>query len=63
MEHGKYLLAATFGNAWRPASLGNVKLSPRTSLRKGQQVAAAGLDCRPTPSRSTSCSTLRLGFA
>lgn len=55
-EHGKYLLAATFGNVHGVYKPGNVKLRPDI-LAQGQQVAAAKLDCRPTPSRSTSCST------
>lgn len=41
-EHGKYLLAATFGNVHGVYKPGNVKLRPDV-LAKGQQVAAAKL--------------------
>ena len=41
-EHGKYLLAATFGNVHGVYKPGNVKLRPEV-LAKGQQVAAAKL--------------------
>ena len=41
-EHGKYLLAATFGNVHGVYKPGNVKLRPDI-LAKGQQVAAAKL--------------------
>jgi fructose-bisphosphate aldolase class II len=41
-EHGKYLLAATFGNVHGVYMPGNVKLRPDV-LAKGQQVAAAKL--------------------
>ena len=58
-EHGKYLLAATFGNVHGVYKPGNVKLRPDI-LAQGQKVAAAKLGLSPlmlTPSRSTSCST------
>jgi fructose-bisphosphate aldolase class II len=44
-EHGKYLLAATFGNVHGVYKPGNVKLRPEV-LAEGQKVAAAklGLD-------------------
>ena len=41
-EHGKYLLAATFGNVHGVYKPGNVKLKPEV-LKEGQQVAAAKL--------------------
>jgi fructose-bisphosphate aldolase class II len=41
-EHGKYLLAATFGNVHGVYKPGNVKLRPDV-LEQGQQVAAAKL--------------------
>ena len=41
-EHGKYLLAATFGNVHGVYKPGNVKLRPDI-LEQGQQVAAAKL--------------------
>ncbi|MEZ0051126.1 fructose-bisphosphate aldolase class II [Mycobacterium sp. MAA66] len=41
-EHGKYLLAATFGNVHGVYKPGNVKLKPEV-LAEGQQVAAAKL--------------------
>jgi fructose-bisphosphate aldolase class II len=41
-EHGKYLLAATFGNVHGVYKPGNVKLRPEV-LAKGQQVASAKL--------------------
>jgi fructose-bisphosphate aldolase, class II len=41
-EHGKYLLAATFGNVHGVYKPGNVKLKPEV-LKQGQQVAAAKL--------------------
>jgi fructose-bisphosphate aldolase class II len=41
-EHGKYLLAATFGNVHGVYKPGNVKLRPEI-LAQGQQVAAAKL--------------------
>jgi fructose-bisphosphate aldolase class II len=41
-EHGKYLLAATFGNVHGVYKPGNVKLRPDV-LQQGQQVAAAKL--------------------
>ena len=41
-EHGKYLLAATFGNVHGVYKPGNVKLRPEV-LAQGQQVAAAKL--------------------
>ncbi|EUA22929.1 fructose-bisphosphate aldolase [Mycobacterium xenopi 3993] len=55
-EHGKYLLAATFGNVHGVYKPGNVKLRPEI-LAEGQKVAAAKLACRPARSRSISCST------
>src|SRR6476659_6081711 len=41
-EHGKYLLAATFGNVHGVYKPGNVKLKPEV-LKEGQKVAAAKL--------------------
>ena len=41
-EHGKYLLAATFGNVHGVYKPGNVKLKPEV-LAEGQKVAAAKL--------------------
>lgn len=41
-EHGKYLLAATFGNVHGVYKPGNVKLKPEV-LKEGQEVAAAKL--------------------
>ncbi|MCV7173454.1 class II fructose-bisphosphate aldolase [Mycobacterium manitobense] len=49
-EHGKYLLAATFGNVHGVYKPGNVKLKPEV-LAEGQRVAAArlGLDSQARP--------------
>jgi fructose-bisphosphate aldolase, class II len=49
-EHGKYLLAATFGNVHGVYKPGNVKLKPEV-LAEGQRVAAAklGLDAQARP--------------
>ena len=55
-EHGKYLLAATFGNVHGVYKPGNVKLRPDV-LEQGQKVAVAKLGCPKAPSRSTSSST------
>ncbi|MDQ1750920.1 MAG: fructose-bisphosphate aldolase, class [Pseudonocardiales bacterium] len=45
-EHGRYLLAATFGNVHGVYKPGNVKLRPDV-LKKGQDVAAAKLGLPP----------------
>jgi fructose-bisphosphate aldolase class II len=45
-EHGKYLLAATFGNVHGVYKPGNVKLKPEV-LAEGQKVAAAKLGLSP----------------
>jgi fructose-bisphosphate aldolase class II len=45
-EHGRYLLAATFGNVHGVYKPGNVKLRPDV-LKKGQDVAAAKLGLAP----------------
>jgi fructose-bisphosphate aldolase class II len=49
-EHGRYLLAATFGNVHGVYKPGNVKLKPEV-LAEGQKVAAAklGLDSEAQP--------------
>jgi fructose-bisphosphate aldolase class II len=45
-EHGRYLLAATFGNVHGVYKPGNVKLKPEV-LKEGQEVAAAKLGLPP----------------
>ncbi len=56
-EHGKYLLAATFGNVHGVYKPGNVKLRPEV-LDQGQKVAVGQARICPTAqSRSTSSST------
>ena len=59
-EHGKYLLAATFGNVHGVYKPGNVKLRPDV-LDQGQKVAAAKLGLPLAQSLSTSCSTAAPG--
>ena len=55
-EHGRYLLAATFGNVHGVYKPGNVKLKPEV-LAEGQRVAAAKLGLAEGACRSTSSST------
>ena len=55
-EHGKYLLAATFGNVHGVYKPGNVKLKPEV-LEEGQEVPPRSSVWPPAASRSTSSST------
>ena len=55
-EHGKYLLAATFGNVHGVYKPGNVKLRPEI-LDEGQRLPSASSDCPRAGSLSTSSST------
>ena len=56
-EHGRYLLAATFGNVHGVYKPGNVKLRPEV-LDMGQKVAEKKLGLSEAPTRSTSSSTV-----
>ena len=60
-EHGKYLLAATFGNVHGVYKPGNVKLRAPTSSRWGRRWPPPSWGCPTTASRSTSSSTAAQG--
>lgn len=55
-EHGRYLLAATFGNVHGVYKPGNVKLKPEV-LAEGRRWPPRSSDWRRTHNLSTSCST------
>ena len=56
-EHGKYLLAATFGNVHGVYKPGNVKLKPGGAGRGAEGGVGQARAARAAPSRSTSSST------
>ena len=56
-EHGKYLLAATFGNVHGVYKPGNVKLRARGAGRGPEGGRRPSSGCPRAPSRSTSSST------